>query len=157
MLTVEALCIGDLHSEHLQVGNLELLFGKRDDLADVEIGIGLDHSVSPICLTMLVLALFGFDFIASKVLSVLNNLELPTKASEHRPHVEIVERDFGILDAFKERLASFEVELHWITAPYHFDFVHGQVVDEVELLDDGGLRIEPLHDEDIALVGGHGG
>lgn len=45
MLSIEPLRIGHGHPEHLEIPDLEVLFGCRDYLPDVEVGVGFYHAV----------------------------------------------------------------------------------------------------------------
>lgn len=48
VLGVELLGVGELHPEHLDVGEGEVVaLDGADDLADVHVAVGLDHGVGP--------------------------------------------------------------------------------------------------------------
>lgn len=47
MFTVELFSLALRELEHLEIRDGELSLSLRDDLTDIEVGIGLDHTIGP--------------------------------------------------------------------------------------------------------------
>lgn len=85
MLTIELFGLSFCKSKHLKIGNSKLLLSLRDDLSNVEIGIGLDHAISSIGLPLI-----PHEILFGKIVSKLNNLKLPVVAYNDISDIQVL-------------------------------------------------------------------
>ena len=106
MLSIKKFSIWILHSDHLYIGDAEVLFYNGYYFSDVEIHIRLEHSISFIRDNLISQKLLPRELIPK-----INNFKLPWVTNKNISNIKILKTDIRIMNLLEEHFLIFNIVL----------------------------------------------
>lgn len=113
VLSIELFSLILWELEHLEIGNRELFLSLGNDFSNIEIRIGLDHAIGAEFNKKLPFSLISMSnkSLSSKLVSKVNNFQLPIVAYNDIADKQVVYTDIGVGDFLKEHFLILDIIL----------------------------------------------